>query len=48
MAMVEHPSPPRHLLLGKAALENVPAHLARTQAEIEQWRDVSAAADFPE
>ncbi len=48
MAMVEHPNPPRHLLLGKVALENVPAHLARTQAEIEQWREVGAAADFPE
>ena len=48
IAIVEHANPPRHLLLGRTALDVVPAHLARTQEEIEQWREVSAAADFPE
>jgi NAD(P)-dependent dehydrogenase (short-subunit alcohol dehydrogenase family) len=48
MTIVEHDAPPRHLLLGKAALENVPAHLARKQADIAQWQELSRGADFPE
>ena len=48
VALVEHPDPPRHLLLGKRALVDVSARLARTQADIAQWQAVTQGADFPE
>jgi len=46
--IVEQPNPPRHLLLGKVALESVSARLARTQADIAQWQELSRGADFPD
>jgi NAD(P)-dependent dehydrogenase (short-subunit alcohol dehydrogenase family) len=39
--------PPRHLVLGEWGLEAVEAKLRATLAEIEAWRAVSLATDFP-
>ncbi|MGI3776005.1 MAG: oxidoreductase [Janthinobacterium lividum] len=41
----EHP--PRHLVLGALALDGVTARLKSSLAEIEAWRAVGAATDFP-
>ncbi len=41
----EHP--PRHLVLGALALDGVTARLKASLAEIEAWREVGAATDFP-
>ena len=48
VAIVASPNPPRHLLLGKVALDVVPERLARTQADIAQWQELSRGADFPD
>jgi NAD(P)-dependent dehydrogenase (short-subunit alcohol dehydrogenase family) len=48
IAIVGAANPPRHLLLGKLALDVVPQRLARTQADIDQWQELSRSADFPE
>jgi NAD(P)-dependent dehydrogenase (short-subunit alcohol dehydrogenase family) len=48
IAIVEHPNPPRHLLLGKIAIDSVSTRLARTQADIAQWQELTQGADFPE
>ena len=48
IAIVASPNPPRHLLLGKVALEVVPERLARTQADIAQWQELGRGADFPD
>ncbi len=42
---VEHP--PRHLVLGAFGLDAVATRLKARLAEIEAWRDVGAATDFP-
>ncbi|MGI4976423.1 MAG: oxidoreductase [Janthinobacterium lividum] len=41
----EHP--PRHLVLGALALDGVTARLKASLAEIDAWRAVGAATDFP-
>ena len=48
IAIVASPNPPRHLLLGRVALEVVPERLARTQADIAQWQELGRGADFPD
>ena len=48
IAIVASPNPPRHLLLGKVALDVVPERLARTQADIAQWQELGRGADFPD
>jgi len=48
IAIVESENPPRHLLLGKLALDVVPKRLARTHADIAAWRELSLGADFPQ
>ena len=44
-----HPSadPPRHLVLGAFGIEAVTGKLRTTLAEVEAWRDVGIATDFP-
>lgn len=42
---VEHP--PRHLVLGAVAIEGATNKLKATLAEIEAWREVGLATDFP-
>ena len=39
--------PPRHLVLGAVGLEAVTGRLRASLAEIEAWREVGAATDFP-
>ncbi|HVJ35638.1 MAG TPA: oxidoreductase [Terriglobia bacterium] len=45
--ITESREPPRHLVLGAFGLETVTNHLRATLAEIEAWRDVGLATDFP-
>ena len=44
---VNAPEPPKHLLLGKIALNRFRAHLQQWTAELDQWQDVTNGADFP-
>ena len=50
-AMVEAvnaPQPPKHLLLGKIALQRFRTHLQQWNEELDRWQDVTAGADFPD
>ncbi len=49
-AMVEAvnaPEPPRHLLLGKIALQRLRAHIAEWSQELDKWQILTDGADFP-
>jgi NAD(P)-dependent dehydrogenase (short-subunit alcohol dehydrogenase family) len=48
VAAVDAPTPPLHLVLGRPAYDQVSAKLKAFSAELEQWRDVSLATDYPE
>ncbi len=45
---VEAPEPPLHLLLGRTAHDMVSAKLKSLEKEIETWRGLTLATDFPE
>lgn len=45
---VNSPEPPKHLLLGKAALQRFRTHLEQWNESLNKWQDVSTGADFPE
>ena len=45
--ITEMEKPPRHLVLGAFGVEAVTGKLKRTLAEIEAWREVGLATDFP-
>ena len=45
--ITEVENPPRHLVLGAFGIEAVTKALRATLAEIEAWRDLGLAADFP-
>ncbi len=45
---VESPNPPLHLVLGRVAHDQVTAKLADFSRELEQWRELSLSADYPE
>ena len=45
---VNAPEPPRHLLLGKIALQRFRKHLADWSQELDRWQDLTDGADFPE
>jgi NAD(P)-dependent dehydrogenase (short-subunit alcohol dehydrogenase family) len=47
VSAVEAPKPPRHLLLGKLALERYQAKVAAFQADIDAWEETTVGADFP-
>ncbi len=47
VSAVEAPKPPRHLLLGKLALERYRAKVAAFQADIDAWEKTTIGADFP-
>ena len=47
VAMTENGNPPRHFVLGAFGINAVTATLKKTVAEIEAWRDVGLAIDFP-
>ncbi len=49
-AMVEAvnaPEPPRHLLLGKIALQRFRKYLGEWSQELDRWQEVTEGADFP-
>jgi NAD(P)-dependent dehydrogenase (short-subunit alcohol dehydrogenase family) len=48
MQVVESPTPPLRLLLGKSALQRVRTKLDNWQKEIAAWESVTVGADFPE
>jgi NAD(P)-dependent dehydrogenase (short-subunit alcohol dehydrogenase family) len=50
-AMVEaisSPEPPKHLLLGKIALQRYRNHLKEWGESLDKWQDLTNGADFPE
>jgi NAD(P)-dependent dehydrogenase (short-subunit alcohol dehydrogenase family) len=46
--LIDNPNPPRHLVLGKWGIEAVTKTVRETLEELEAWRDVGLATDFPE
>ena len=48
IAAVQAPEPPRHLLLGAAALKRLRAHLEDRSKELDRWEQTALDADFPE
>ena len=46
MAAVSAPKPPRHLLLGKLALDRFRAKIKQFEAEVAEWEDTTLGADF--
>ncbi len=44
---ISAPQPPKHLLLGKLALQRFRKHLQQWNQELDQWQDVTDGADFP-
>ncbi len=47
IAVTEQADPPRHLVLGAFGVDAVTGKLRTTLAEVEAWRDVGIATDFP-
>ena len=47
VAAVEAAKPPRHLLLGKMALDRFRAKIKAFEAEIAEWEETTLGADFP-
>jgi NAD(P)-dependent dehydrogenase (short-subunit alcohol dehydrogenase family) len=47
IAVTEQADPPRHLVLGAFGIEAVTGKLRTTLAEVEAWRDIGIATDFP-
>jgi NAD(P)-dependent dehydrogenase (short-subunit alcohol dehydrogenase family) len=47
VAAVSAPKPPRHLLLGKLALDRFRGKIKSFEAEIAEWEPVTLGADFP-
>ena len=47
ISITERDDPPRHLVLGAFGIEAVTGKLRATLAEIEAWREVGLATDFP-
>lgn len=45
--VTEHEHPPRHLVLGAWGIDAVVNNLKATLEEVEAWRDVGTATDFP-
>ncbi len=47
VAAVTSPEPPKHLLLGKLALQRFRARLEQWTAELDKWQTTTEGADFP-
>lgn len=45
--VLQSPSPPRHLVLGRVGVENVENQLRSMLQEVDQWKATSLRADFP-
>ncbi len=48
VAAVNAPEPPRHLLLGKIALQRFRTRLEQWTEELDRWQDTTNGADFPD
>jgi NAD(P)-dependent dehydrogenase (short-subunit alcohol dehydrogenase family) len=48
IAAVASPNPPLHLVLGRVAYDQVKAKVDDFVRELEQWRELSLSADYPE
>lgn len=48
VAAISAPQPPKHLVLGKIALQRYRDHLKQWDETLDQWQEVSTGADFPE
>ncbi|GAB3674330.1 oxidoreductase [Salinisphaera aquimarina] len=46
--LVAHPNPPHHLVLGAWGVDKVEGYLKSVLDEIDAWRDVSVATDYPD
>ncbi len=44
---IQSSEPPKHLLLGKLALQRFRTHIREWWQELEKWEDVTEGADFP-
>ncbi|GAC1424398.1 MAG: hypothetical protein NVSMB62_21270 [Acidobacteriaceae bacterium] len=47
VAAVSAPKPPRHLLLGKLALQRFRQKYDEFQKEVAEWEQTTVGADFP-
>ena len=45
---ISAPQPPKHLLLGKMALQRFRTHLQAWNEDLNQWQSVTDRTDFPE
>lgn len=45
--VTESKTPPRHLVLGKIAVDGITAKLRERMDQVEAWRDVGVATDYP-
>ncbi len=45
---ISAPNPPKHLVLGKSAVERYRKHLQEAMESLDQWKDVSLGTDFPD
>ncbi len=45
---ISAPEPPKHLLLGKMALQRFAKHMEQWGQELDKWQDLTNGADFPE
>jgi len=45
--VTESKNPPRHLVLGKIAVDGITAKLRERMEQVEAWRDVGVATDYP-
>jgi short-subunit dehydrogenase len=48
VAAVSSPKPPRHLLLGKLAIERFRAKMKSFETEMIEWEETTLGADFPD
>jgi hypothetical protein len=44
---LQSPTPPRHLVLGRAGVDNVENQLRSMLQEVDLWRAASLGADYP-
>jgi NAD(P)-dependent dehydrogenase (short-subunit alcohol dehydrogenase family) len=47
VAVASAPKPPRHLLLGRLALDRYRAKIKNVEAEMAAWEEITLGADFP-
>ena len=48
LRVINNENPPRHLVLGSAALDALAASHAAFDADVTLWKDLSSSTDFPE